>query len=42
LVRHDQVADAARLLLAAAETMPLKDPDEWWRARVLGQRVAPN
>jgi soluble lytic murein transglycosylase len=34
MVRHDQIADAARLMLAApAETMPLQDTDEWWRER---------
>jgi soluble lytic murein transglycosylase len=34
MVRHDQIADATRLMLAApAETMPLQDTDEWWRER---------
>jgi soluble lytic murein transglycosylase len=34
MVRHDQIADAARLMLAApAETMALQDTDEWWRER---------
>jgi soluble lytic murein transglycosylase len=34
MVRHDQIVDATRLMLAAPdETMPLQDTDEWWRAR---------
>jgi soluble lytic murein transglycosylase len=34
MVRHDQIADATRLMLAApAETMPRQDTDEWWRER---------
>jgi soluble lytic murein transglycosylase len=34
MVRHDQIADAARLMLAApAETIALQDTDEWWRER---------
>jgi soluble lytic murein transglycosylase len=34
MVRHEQVADATRRMLAApAETMPLQDTDAWWRER---------
>jgi soluble lytic murein transglycosylase len=34
LARHDKVADAARLMVAApADTMALQDTDEWWRER---------
>ena len=34
MVRHDQLADATGLMLAApAESMPLQDTDEWWRER---------
>jgi soluble lytic murein transglycosylase len=34
LARHDRLADAAQLMLAApAETMALQDTDEWWRER---------
>jgi soluble lytic murein transglycosylase len=33
-MRHDRVAEATRLMLAAAPaTMPLQDTDEWWRMR---------
>jgi soluble lytic murein transglycosylase len=34
MVRHDQIDDATRLMLAAApETMAFQDTDEWWRER---------
>ena len=34
MMRHDRIADATRLMLAAApETMALQDTDEWWRER---------
>ena len=34
LARHDRIADAVQLVLAApAETMALQDADEWWRER---------
>jgi soluble lytic murein transglycosylase len=34
MVRHERVAEATRLMLAApSETMPLQDTDEWWRER---------
>jgi soluble lytic murein transglycosylase len=34
MMRHDKIADAARLAIAApAATMALQDTDEWWRAR---------
>jgi soluble lytic murein transglycosylase len=34
LMRHDRVADATRLMLAAStETMALQDTNEWWRKR---------
>jgi soluble lytic murein transglycosylase len=34
MARHDQIADATGLMLAApAESMPLQDTDEWWRER---------
>jgi soluble lytic murein transglycosylase len=34
MMRHDRIADAAHLVLAAApETMALQDTDEWWRVR---------
>jgi soluble lytic murein transglycosylase len=34
LARHDRIADAARLMVAApAETMAQQDTDEWWRER---------
>ena len=41
MIRHDRVADAARLVLAAApETMALQDTDEWWRVRrVLARKL---
>ncbi|WP_146690731.1 lytic transglycosylase domain-containing protein [Bradyrhizobium canariense] len=39
--RHDRVADATRLMLAAPrETMALQDTDEWWRVRrVLARKL---
>jgi soluble lytic murein transglycosylase len=34
MMRHDRIADATRLMLAAPpETMALQDTDEWWRER---------
>jgi oxalate decarboxylase/phosphoglucose isomerase-like protein (cupin superfamily) len=34
LMRHDRVADATQLMLAASpETMALQDTNEWWRKR---------
>jgi soluble lytic murein transglycosylase len=34
LMRHDRVADATQLILAASpETMALQDTNEWWRKR---------
>ena len=34
LMSHDKLADATRVMLAAApETMSLQDTDEWWRER---------
>ncbi len=34
LMGHERVAEATRLVLAAAaETMPLQETDEWWRER---------
>lgn len=34
LVRHDRIADATGLMLAApAESMAIQDTDEWWRER---------
>jgi soluble lytic murein transglycosylase len=34
LLRHDRVADATQLMLAASpETMALQDTNEWWRKR---------
>ena len=33
-MRHDRIAEATRLMLAASsETMALQDTDEWWRER---------
>ncbi len=41
MMRHDRIADATRLMLAAApETMALQDTDEWWRERrVLARKL---
>jgi soluble lytic murein transglycosylase len=41
MMRHDRVADAASLMLAAApETMAFQDTDEWWRVRrVLARKL---
>ncbi|HZC94580.1 MAG TPA: lytic transglycosylase domain-containing protein [Bradyrhizobium sp.] len=41
MVRHDQIADASRLMLATPpETMALQDTDEWWRERrVLARKL---
>jgi soluble lytic murein transglycosylase len=41
MMRHDRLADATRLMLAAApETMALQDRDEWWRERrVLARKL---
>ena len=41
MMRHDRVADATRLMLAAApETMAFQDTDEWWRERrVLARKL---
>src|SRR5579859_7278299 len=34
MVRHDQIDDATRLMLAASpRTMAFQDTDEWWRER---------
>lgn len=34
LMRHDRIADAARMMLAAPQrTMALQDTDQWWRER---------
>jgi soluble lytic murein transglycosylase len=34
MMRHDKIAEATRLMLAApSETMALQDRDEWWRER---------
>jgi soluble lytic murein transglycosylase len=36
LMRHDRIADATRVMLAARpETMAFQDTDEWWRTRRL-------
>jgi soluble lytic murein transglycosylase len=41
MMRHDRIADATRLMLAApSATMPLQDTDEWWRQRrVLARKL---
>jgi soluble lytic murein transglycosylase len=41
MMRHDRIADATQLMLAAApETMALQDRDEWWRERrVLARKL---
>jgi soluble lytic murein transglycosylase len=41
MMRHDRLADATRLMLAArSETMPFQDTDEWWRERrVLARKL---
>jgi soluble lytic murein transglycosylase len=41
MIRHDRIADAAHVVLAAApETMALQDTDEWWRLRrVLARKL---
>jgi len=41
LMHKDQIADAARLVLAAPQaTMPLQDTDEWWKVRrVLARKL---
>jgi soluble lytic murein transglycosylase len=41
MMRHDRLADATRLMLAAApETMAFQDRDEWWRERrVLARKL---
>jgi soluble lytic murein transglycosylase len=41
MMRRDRIADATRLMLAAApETMALQDTDEWWRERrVLARKL---
>jgi soluble lytic murein transglycosylase len=41
MMRHDRIADATRLMLAArSEAMPLQDTDEWWRERrVLARKL---
>ncbi|MGJ4940291.1 lytic transglycosylase domain-containing protein [Bradyrhizobium sp. HKCCYLS1011] len=41
LMRHDQIAEATRRVLAApAEAMALQDTDEWWRVRrVLARKL---
>jgi soluble lytic murein transglycosylase len=41
MMRHDRIADATQLMLAAApETMALQDSDEWWRERrVLARKL---
>src|SRR5207302_8426213 len=41
MMRHDRIAEAARLMLAAPpETMPLQETDEWWRERrVLARKL---
>jgi soluble lytic murein transglycosylase len=41
MMRHDRIADATRLMLAASpRTMVLQDTDEWWRERrVLARKL---
>ena len=41
MMRHDRIADATRLMLAASpRTMALQDTDEWWRERrVLARKL---
>jgi soluble lytic murein transglycosylase len=41
MMRHDRIADATSLMLAAApETMAFQDTDEWWRVRrVLARKL---
>jgi soluble lytic murein transglycosylase len=41
MMRHDRIAEATRLMLAARpETMALQDTDEWWRERrVLARKL---